>query len=118
MELQELPSVDSITSFLSQVSLFKSVDDKYKEAIAQRLENRTYAKGDVIFSEGDPGDALYIVRTGSVGVFIVEAMVGLQFELARLRTGQVFRSTTTCGNHSCWRIYNSRLTATTRCTTQ
>lgn len=90
MELQELPSVDSITSFLSQVSLFKNVDDKYKEAIAQRLENRTYAKGDVIFSEGDPGDALYIVRTGSVGVFIVEAMVGLQFELARLRTGQVF----------------------------
>jgi type IV pilus assembly protein PilB len=90
MELQELPTVDAITSFLSQVSLFKNVPDKYKAAIAQRLENRLFAKGDIIFAEGDPGDALYIMSTGSVGVFIVEPMVGLQFELARLRAGQVF----------------------------
>lgn len=88
--LQELPSVDEITNFLSQVPLFRNVQPKYQQAIAQRLENRNFDKGEIIFNEGDPGDALYIVRSGSVGVFIVEAMVGLQFELARLRAGQVF----------------------------
>lgn len=90
MELQELPPVDDIITFLGHVSLFRNVSDKYKQAIAQRLENRSFAKDAVIFQEGDPGDALYIIRTGSVGVFVVEPMVGLQFELARLRTGQVF----------------------------
>ena len=90
MELQELPPLEDIAQFLGQVSLFANVTDKYKQAIAQRLENRTFAKDQVIFTEGDPGDALYIIKTGSVGVFIVEPMVGLQFELARLRTGQVF----------------------------
>ena len=88
--LQELPSVDEITSFLSQVPLFRNVQPKFQQAIAQRLENRSFDKGEIIFTEGDAGDALYVVRSGSVGVFIVEAMVGLQFELARLRAGQVF----------------------------
>ena len=90
MELQELPPLEDIAQFLGQVSLFANVGDKYKQAIAQRLENRTFAKDQVIFSEGETGDSLYIIKSGSVGVFIVEPMVGLQFELARLRTGQVF----------------------------
>jgi type IV pilus assembly protein PilB len=84
------PGTQEIVSFLSQVSLFKNVRDDYKLSIAQRMEHLTFPKDHVIFNEGDIGDALYIIRKGSVGVFIVEPMVGLSFELARLRIGQVF----------------------------
>ena len=32
-------------------------------------ETKNYARGTVIFREGDPGDCMYEIQTGSVGVF-------------------------------------------------
>ena len=87
--LQELPSVDEITNFLSQVP-FSERTTEISTSYRPATRKPHFREREIIFSEGDAGDALYIVRSGSVGVFIVEAMVGLQFELARLRAGQVF----------------------------
>lgn len=79
-----------ITQFLSHVSLFEQVKPEYLPSIARRAEERVFARGEVIFDEGDVGDTLYIIKAGSVGVFLVDSKVGLRFELARLRSGQVF----------------------------
>src|SRR5688500_9089890 len=81
---------EEIAQFLGGVSLFKNVRDDYKRAIVPRLEPRFFRKEEVIFKEGDKGDALYIIRTGTVTVLISEPLVGLEFEIARLRSGQVF----------------------------
>lgn len=81
---------DQVTQFLSHVSLFENVKPEYLPSIAKRAEERVFQRGQIIFNEGDPGDTLYIVKTGSVGVFLVDPKVGLRFELARLRSGQVF----------------------------
>lgn len=81
---------DQITQFLSHVSLFEQVKPEYLPSIARRVEEKVFQRGEVIFEEGALGDTLYIVKAGSVGVFLVDAKVGLRFELARLRAGQVF----------------------------
>jgi type IV pilus assembly protein PilB len=90
MELTELPPIEEIAAFLARVPLFARVSPQYNQAIAQRLEQRTFEKGQVIFNEGDVGDVLYVIRHGVVGVFTVEPLVGLQFEAVRLRGGQAF----------------------------
>lgn len=88
--MTESPQVEEIANFLGHVSLFKTVKPDYLLSIARRVEERTFARDHVIFNEGEPGDALYLIRSGAVGVFLVDPRIGLRFELARLRAGQVF----------------------------
>lgn len=83
-------SVEDLVRFLGEVNLFKNVRDDYKRAIAPRLEPRFFNKDEIIFHEGDVGDAMYFIKSGTISVLLSEPMVGLQFEIARLRSGQVF----------------------------
>ncbi|OFW47223.1 MAG: hypothetical protein A3J29_17390 [Acidobacteria bacterium RIFCSPLOWO2_12_FULL_67_14b] len=46
------------------------------------------AKGDVLFHEGDAGDAAYIVDSGAIGIF--KAFEGGRIRLATLRDGELF----------------------------
>ncbi len=47
-----------------------------------------YYKGATIFYEGDPGDAMFIVESGSVGIF--KAVEGESIRLATLGNGELF----------------------------
>lgn len=40
--------------------------DQYYELLAHGRERRSVAAGEVIFSRGDPGESLFVVRSGSV----------------------------------------------------
>lgn len=48
----------------------------------------TFQQGETIFAEGDPGDAMYIVESGSVG--IVKTVEGEKVKLATLSAGGLF----------------------------
>ncbi|MBI2374598.1 MAG: Flp pilus assembly complex ATPase component TadA [Deltaproteobacteria bacterium] len=85
-----LPPLEQITAFLGEVALFRRVRPDFLAQIAERLEPRAYNTGEVIFEEGAAGDALYIIRAGAVSVLLVDRALGLEFELAKLRGGQVF----------------------------
>ncbi|MDR2500523.1 MAG: cyclic nucleotide-binding domain-containing protein [Treponema sp.] len=50
--------------------------------------NRSYTKGDMIFSEGEPGEELYIIQKGSVK--IVKIVDNREVLLAVLKTGDIF----------------------------
>jgi CRP-like cAMP-binding protein len=50
--------------------------------------NRTYKKNTMLFSEGEPGDELYIIQRGSVK--IVKIMEGKEVLLAILKAGDIF----------------------------
>ena len=54
---------------LAEVPLFSLLDDAERAALAERLDHRTAPAGTIIFRYGDPGDALYAVRSGRVEVF-------------------------------------------------
>lgn len=62
---------------------FREVADDALETLASRLTRRTLAEGEVLFHEGDEGDAIYIVDDGEL------AIVKGGTTLAALRAGQV-----------------------------
>ncbi len=54
----------STETLLSQVSLFRSLDQKQLAQLAKRMETRHYEEGQVVLAEDEPGDALYLVVSG------------------------------------------------------
>jgi len=57
-------------TLLANIPFFASMDDDERAALAAVLEVVHLAAGQVVFEYGDPGDALYIIRSGEIEVFI------------------------------------------------
>ena len=55
---------------LTRVELFSEFDDAGLRQLAARSFVRRLAKGQVLFTEGEPSDHLYIVRSGLLRVFV------------------------------------------------
>jgi CRP/FNR family cyclic AMP-dependent transcriptional regulator len=53
---------------LARSGIFQGVDHDAAEALAKDMETIDVRKGEVIFSEGEPGDSLYIVLSGKIKV--------------------------------------------------
>ncbi|HEX2417485.1 MAG TPA: Crp/Fnr family transcriptional regulator [Micromonosporaceae bacterium] len=53
---------------LARCGLFQGVDPEAAESLAKELEYFEVRKGDVVFTEGEPGDSLYIVISGKIKV--------------------------------------------------
>ena len=54
---------------LAEVPLFQLLDADERAALAAKVEAVSASEGKVLFSYGDPGDSLYIVREGEVEIF-------------------------------------------------
>lgn len=55
---------------LKQFSLFRSTPEADLQALARALKVRRYNPGELVFQHGDPGDAMYLIRSGDVRIFI------------------------------------------------
>jgi CRP/FNR family cyclic AMP-dependent transcriptional regulator len=53
---------------LARSGIFQGVDTDAAEALVKDLETVEYRKGEIVFSEGEPGDSLYIVLSGKIKV--------------------------------------------------
>ena len=53
---------------LARCGLFQGVDADAAETLAKELEYVEVRKGDIVFTEGEPGDSLYIVMSGKIKV--------------------------------------------------
>ena len=51
---------------LARAGIFQGVEPAAAEALAQTLETVQFPRGHVIFTEGEPGDKLYIIMAGKV----------------------------------------------------
>ncbi|MBI5302609.1 MAG: cyclic nucleotide-binding domain-containing protein [Chloroflexi bacterium] len=51
---------------IDQVPLFQNLSDDERQPLIARLRRRTVASGELIFAEGYPSDALYVVHAGLV----------------------------------------------------
>lgn len=60
----------SIGDFLKSISIFKDLKTNEILRLERALHERHYRKGEVIFNEGEPGAALYIIKEGEVDVVI------------------------------------------------
>jgi CRP/FNR family cyclic AMP-dependent transcriptional regulator len=63
-------SLDRITDFLFTVPLFRELERSAVRGFAELTREQRFAKGALIVSEGDAGDALYVVRSGEVKVVV------------------------------------------------
>lgn len=64
--------VDAIT-LLKQVYLFKHLEDTELQAIAAQTREVSFKKNAILMTEGDIGESMYIIRSGSVKVFVSDS---------------------------------------------
>lgn len=64
-------SLMQTTDFLGSVALFRGLGREALQRFAEVTREKRYPKGSVIVFAEDPGDSLYIVRTGRVKVSLV-----------------------------------------------
>lgn len=54
---------------VDKISLFDSLTLEQKNLILSKSVHKNYAKGELVFSPGDPGDNLYIINSGEVKIY-------------------------------------------------
>ncbi len=57
------------SSFLRKIPVFSELEDQLIDKIADLTVIKKYAKGEIIFFEGDPGEAIHFVKSGKVKIF-------------------------------------------------
>jgi CRP/FNR family transcriptional regulator, cyclic AMP receptor protein len=62
--------VSIATDLLGEITLFALLDESERALLAARTELVVLTKGQVLFRYGDPGDALYVVKSGQVELSI------------------------------------------------
>ena len=79
--------------FLKSVDLFRALPGEELAPIAEIAEEQSFAAGDQIFAEGEPGDALYLIVEGAVQVHRAKKQV------ARLGARDVFGEMAVLDSH-------------------
>ena len=74
---------------LARTEVFGDLEERELVEVAQVAVPRHWARGEVIFREGDQGDTCYLLRTGAV-VLTREHQDGRMVALAELRAGALF----------------------------
>lgn len=79
----------SAVEALAQVRLFVGLDRSTLERLASGIRTRRFRRGEVLFHQGDPGDALFILITGAVKI-LLPGEAGDEAILATVRPGEFF----------------------------
>lgn len=74
---------------LSRSLLLAGIDESTLDELARRLRRRRFRRNEVIFHQGDPGDSLHIVASGSVKI-VLPSPSGEEAIIATLRPGDFF----------------------------
>ena len=74
---------------LARVVLFTELTEADVASLAARLRRRRWARGEVIFLRDDPGDSLFIVKTGVIRI-VLTSPEGKEMTLALRGPGDFF----------------------------
>lgn len=66
-----LRMAQSITTLLRSIPLFRHLDEAEVAALGLLCRERTFTRGSVIVSQGDPGDAMFLIAQGQVKVAVL-----------------------------------------------
>jgi CRP/FNR family transcriptional regulator len=67
--MARVPAQAQVLAALRQVELFSALDEQVLVQIAAVARPRDYDRGELLFVEGEQGDALLVIVSGSVTVF-------------------------------------------------
>jgi CRP/FNR family cyclic AMP-dependent transcriptional regulator len=82
---------EALRAALASVPLFRDLAEEDLVQLAAGLRTRRYRRGEVIFHQGDPGDALHIILSGRVKISS-PSETGVEAILTALRPGEFFGS--------------------------
>jgi CRP/FNR family cyclic AMP-dependent transcriptional regulator len=74
---------------LSEVPLFQLLDEEERTALATSMDLVKIPSGQAVFQSNDPGDSLYIIRSGKVEIFVKDD-TGHRMVLETAQTGDFF----------------------------
>ncbi|MCL4253916.1 MAG: cyclic nucleotide-binding domain-containing protein [Anaerolineae bacterium] len=85
----------SVVNVLKQADIFDELTNTQLELIASICTERHYQANDIIFEENTPGDELYVIASGEIGIQVDPSLVGKEqstgsHTIAVLRRGQSF----------------------------
>jgi len=78
-----------MVSSLRSSLLFERAEESALADVARHLRRRRFRRGEVIFHQGDPGDALHLVGSGAVKI-VLPSEHGEEAIIATLRRGDFF----------------------------
>ena len=87
--MNEAVSLDEIR-LLSRVDLFSGLDRVQLAQLASDLEKVRTVSGSAVVTQGEPGDALYVVIEGDLDVVVQDAGSGRETRVNRLGLGDYF----------------------------
>ena len=76
-------------TMLAEVELFEHLNDEDRASLAEAIDIRELGAGDTLFKAGEPGEALYVVRSGEIELFIKDT-AGQRIALALVGPGEMF----------------------------
>jgi len=76
-------------ALLADVELFEHLSDEDRARLAEVIDLRRLGAGETLFTTGEPGESLYVVRSGEVELFIKDT-AGQKIPLAIASPGEVF----------------------------
>jgi CRP/FNR family cyclic AMP-dependent transcriptional regulator len=88
---RQVPDPVALRAALERVPLFRDLGSAELEALTAVVSTRRYGRGQAIFREGDPGDALFVVLSGRVRISSTSDS-GVEAILTTLRPGEFFGS--------------------------
>jgi glutaminase len=91
LSLLEMPTLSLSTRVpLAAQDLLAELGDTAVQALSALTETRFYGKGDIVYREGDPADALFFVTRGLVNVEVMTAGGGRRLRLNTVGAGSAF----------------------------
>ena len=76
-------------SFLANIQMFELLNEGDRVALAAVVDELTVPAGHTLFQAGDPGDSLFIVRSGEIELFIKDT-AGQKIVLTTSEAGDMF----------------------------
>ena len=81
---------ETVKILLKQVPLFDGIPDEILSELGKAIKERRLRHGEILFSEGDPGDAFYIIKSGQIEILKNDPGSGRQISLAFRSQGDFF----------------------------
>ena len=81
---------DDRTAFLARTDFFADASPAILARVAASGSERHLVRGDVLFNEGDPPDALYIVLRGRIAIAIANPLDRRESVVALMEAGDLF----------------------------
>ncbi|MEP6719325.1 MAG: DUF1003 domain-containing protein [bacterium] len=76
-------------NFLAKIRMFDHLNEDDRGALANVIDELKVAEGHTLFQAGDPGDSLFIIKTGQIELFIKDT-AGQKIVLTTAQSGDMF----------------------------